>query len=153
MHNPRQSRINSTSRTVLISPTNRDWDLQAITRRMGPIRLAAAASPASVNAKGPVTHTQPLNAVDAPRFHPLAAIVQRVQNCMAQHHGGWLALWIVQRYRDRTELRNRSVLSAQIHHSMWLNYATNCRNCGRLLLDRVWLMCKHCMTIVDIFDE
>lgn len=67
MHNPRQSRINSASRTVLISPTNRDWDLQAITRRIGQSDWRAA----SVNAGGPVTHTQP-PMFDHPPFLPPA---------------------------------------------------------------------------------
>lgn len=84
MHNPRQSRINSASRTVLISPTNRDWDLQAITRRIGQSDWRAA----SVNAEGPVTHTRPpmFNhpPPPSPRSTPSRAIVRRAQN-QCQH--------------------------------------------------------------------
>lgn len=87
MHNPRQSRINSVSRTVLISPTNRDWDLQAITRRIGQSDWRAA----SVNAEGPVTHTQPPMFTPfppLPRSTPSRAIVRRVQN-QANTNEGW----------------------------------------------------------------
>lgn len=136
MHNPRQSRINSASRTVLISPTNRDWDLQAITRRIGQSDWRAA----SVNAGGPVTHTQP------PMFdHPLSsllrstpsrAIVRRVQNQANTGEG-----WPVSAFMNCPEISRSSLeidldppspsfLVRGIEDSTRINYATNCRDRG-----------------------
>lgn len=134
MHNPRQSRINSVSRTVLISPTNRDWDLQAITRRIGQSDWRAA----SVNAEGPVTHTQPPMFTPSPRSrvpHPRGPSYDACKTKPTPTKGGrCLPLWIVRRYRDRTESGNRSH-PLPSPHSVWeiedstrINYATNCRD-------------------------
>lgn len=132
MHNPRQSRINSVSRTVLISPTNRDWDLQAITRRIGQSDWRSA----SVNAEGPVTHTQPpMFNHPFPRSTPSRAIVRRVQN-QANTNEGWPAFMNCPEIsRSNRIWKSISSLSLPHPHSVWeiedstrINYATNCRD-------------------------
>lgn len=141
MHNPRQSRINSASRTVLISPTNRDWDLQAITRRIGQSDWRAA----SVNAEGPVTHTRPpmFNhpPPPSPRSTPSRAIVRRAQN-QCQHRrrvatGACLYELSEEISRSNRIWKSISPLPSSIPYSVWeiedstrINYATNCRDRG-----------------------